>query len=98
MTPLETDTRSFDLLYQHMGQIVEEYCTSQSPELDFDWEGDEVVLFDYDDKGKEHAEEIMKNLENADLIAGTKPSFYEEVDKENKNNLKYLIGVLRLDS
>ena len=97
MTPLETDTRSFDLLYQHMGQIVEEYCTSQSPELDFDWDGDEISIGDYDDKGKEHAEEIVKSLENLQ-IAGSKPYFYEEVDKENKHNLNYKIGVLRLDS
>ena len=56
-----------------------------------------VLRSELDDKGKEHAEEIVKSLENLQ-IAGSKPYFYEEVDKENKHNLNYKIGVLRLDS
>ena len=96
MTPL-TDEKSFDTLYQDFEEILEDYCSRQSPELEYDWEGEEIKIGDWDDKGKEHAEEIVKSLENL-KIAGSKPYFYEEVDKENKHNLNYKIGVLRLDS
>ena len=98
MTPL-TDEKSFDTLYQDFEEILEDYCGRQSPELEYDWEGEEVKISidELDDKGKEHAEEIVKSLENLQ-IAGSKPYFYEEVDKENKHNLNYKIGVLRLDS
>ena len=94
---LEQEGKSFDTLYQDFEEILEDYCSRQSPELEYDWEGEEIKIGDWDDKGKEHAEEIVKSLENLQ-IAGSKPYFYEEPDKENKSNRNYKIGVLRLDS
>ena len=41
---------------------------------------------------------IIKILQKADLIAGGKPYFYEEPDKENETKLNYKIGMLKLDS
>ena len=54
MTPL-TDEKSFDTLYQDFEEILEDYCSRQSPELEYDWEGEEIKIVDWDDKGKEHA-------------------------------------------
>ena len=93
MTPPITTT-----LYSDMENVIQDYCDRQSPELEFDWAGDEIIIADYDERGREHAEEIIKILQKADLIAGGKPYFYEEPDKENNKKLNYKIGMLKLDS
>ena len=37
---------------------IHDYCYSR--ELEYDWDGDELVLSNNDEKGKEHSEEIIK--------------------------------------
>ena len=56
MTEL-TDERSFDTLYQDFEEILQDYSSRQSPELEYDWEGEEIKIGDWDDKGKVHRSE-----------------------------------------
>ena len=50
MTPPITTT-----LYSDMENVIQDYCDRQSPELEFDWAGDEIIIADYDERGREHA-------------------------------------------
>ena len=73
---------------------IHDYCYSR--ELEYDWDGDELVLSNNDEKGKEHSEEIIKIIDSAELIPGAKAYYYEGKDEDKQS--VYKVGIFRLDS
>ncbi len=86
---LDIDTLSTDI-----ETLIHDYC--YRTELEYDWDGDELVLPNSDEKGREHSEEIIKLLNDAELLPGAKAYYYEGSDEDKQS--VYKVGMFRLDS